>query len=493
MTGEAWGAAARRGVVWSTLTFLAGKGSTFLATLVLARLLVPADFGVVAALVVFLSIVDLVSDLGMKATVVFEQETGLTDRVQTAFTVNLLLAVVLTILGVLLAPLVAAFFGLQEYTDLFRLGALNLLVRGLANIQDALLLRELAFRSRAVPEVTRAVMRGVVSIALAFAGLEAAALVYGMLAGNFAWLVVLWARSRFRPTFALDLGIARSMFSYGSGAVLLQVLSVIGSRFDAIAIARVLGPGPLGVYTVAFRVPELLIDSVAWNLSSVSFPALARKRAQERAGLSGATLALIRYQALFGATMAAGLAILATPLVLVLFGANWREAGPVMSALAVMSGIHAFVFPMGDALKAVGRQRLIASLQIVEMPTLVVAVILLAPSGIVWVAWSRTGILVLHAVLLAVLGARVLGISPRELLRAIQPALAATAGVVLGAGAVRILWESESWPLVLAGTAAGAIGAVAAMRLLAPQTLRQVIGQLAALRPAKVGPEPSTR
>jgi PST family polysaccharide transporter len=485
-----WGAATQRGVLWSTATFAAGKASTFVITLVLARLLVPADFGVVAALIVFLTIIDLVGDLGMKATVVFEQETGVTERVQTAFTLNLLLSVILTVIAVLLAPLIAGFFGIEQHVDLFRLGALNLLLRGLANIQDSLLLREMAFKSRAVPELARTLVRGLVSIALAVAGLAAAALVIGMLAGNLAWVVALWIRSRFRPTFALDTQIARSMFAYGSGAMVLQVISAVGTRFDSIVVGRVLGPGALGAYTIAFRIPELLIDSVAWNLSSVSFPALARKRVEERGGLNAATLQLVRYQALFGATMAAGLAILAEPLVLLLFGEKWRAAGDVMAALAVMSGIHAFVFPIGDALKAIGRQRLLASLQIVEMPTLAIAIVLVAPYGIVPVAWARTGVLVLHAVFLTTIAARVLGIAPRAVLRAVQPALVVTAGVAAGALAGRLMFADSNVLAVLTGTVAGGLCGVAALRAAAPDTFRQIVTQLGSLRPprAKLSP-----
>jgi O-antigen/teichoic acid export membrane protein len=120
--------------------------------------------------------------------------------VQTAFTLNLVIGVLLTGLAMLVAPAIAGFFQVPEHVDLFRLGAANILIIGLGNIQDSLLLRELEFRRRIVPEFLRAVVRGVVSIALAFAGFEAAALVWGMLAGSLVWTATQWALTRFRPT-----------------------------------------------------------------------------------------------------------------------------------------------------------------------------------------------------------------------------------------------------------------------------------------------------
>ncbi len=489
-----WGRATRSGVVWSTLSFLAGKASTTLSMLVLARLVAPEEFGVLAAIVVFLALVELASDMGMNATVVFEQERGVSDRVHTAFTLNVLLAAALTAVAVLCAPLVAAFFGVEEHTGLFRIGALTLLVVGLGNIHDALLLRGLEFRRRAIPEVVRAVVRAAVSVGLAVSGLGAEALVLGLLSGSAAWTATQWLLTDFRPRLQLDRAVVRSMVGYGSGAVLLNVLSMVVTRFDAVVIGRVLGPAALGLYTIAFRVPELLIDSVAWNLSKVSFPALSRLRAEDRAQLGAATLTFVRYQALFGASMGAGLAVLGTPLVVLLFGEPWREAGPVMSALAVMSGVHALVFPLGDVLKAIGRQRAVAALQVVEFPLLVAGIVLAAPAGILAVAWVRCGVLVLHALMLVGLSTRVLGIAPRAVVAATRPAVAAACGIALGTGAVRVLWEDGVVGPVLLGGLAGLLGGLLALRLAAPELLAQAGEQLE----RRVGPRlvrlrPATR
>ena len=159
MSSRSWGQATRSGLVWTSGAYLLVKSSTLLTTLVLARLLAPAEFGVVAAILVFLTFVELGSAIGLKATVVFEQEEGVTRRVQTAFTLNLVIGVLLTALALLVAPAIAGFFQVPEHVDLFRLGAANILIIGLGNIQDSLLLRELEFRRRIVPEFLRALAR----------------------------------------------------------------------------------------------------------------------------------------------------------------------------------------------------------------------------------------------------------------------------------------------------------------------------------------------
>lgn len=485
---RSWAHRTRSGLVWSSAAFLLAKSSTLLTTLVLARLLAPSEFGVVAAIIVFLTFVELGSSISIKATVVFEQEHGITPRIQTAFTANLLFGSLLTAAAIAVAPVIAGFFNLEDQVGLFRLGALNILIVSLGSIQDSLLLRELEFRRRIVPTLVQAAMRTTVSIGLALAGLEASALVWGMLAGSLGWLAVQWQLSGFRPDWTLDLSIVRSMLSYGGGAALLELISTVSSRGDLIVIGRVLGERALGLYTLAFRVPEVLIDSIAWNLSSVAFPALSRKRAQDAEGFAAVTLRLIYFQALFALPVAAGLAVLSAPLVVVLFGPEWREAAGVMSAVAVMLGVHTIVYPLGDAFKAAGRQKLLAGLLVLQLPLVLGAIAFAAPAGILVVAWIRAASVILHSLLVILASGSVLGVSWRRVLGASAPACAAAAGVAAGAGVVRAVLPGLSVAPVLLGALAGAVGGVLALRVLAPGTIGDVIAQVKAMRASRDAP-----
>ena len=227
----------------------------------------------------------------------------------------------------------------------FRLAALNLLFRGSANIHDALLLRELAFNRRIVSQLCGQVVRALVSIALAIAGLGAAALVIGMLVGDPRRSAVLWVITGFRPSGEIERGAVRPMLTYGGAASALEVIAVVATRIDVVTIGRVLGETALGLYTIAYRIPELLIENVAWNVSIVAFPALARKRMADQEGIEPAAMRIARYQVLYAAPLATWLAVLATPLIVVLFGPKWTEAGGVMSAITVMVGSRSAARP----------------------------------------------------------------------------------------------------------------------------------------------------
>jgi lipopolysaccharide exporter len=468
----AWGDRTRRGILWSGSAFLGGRVFTFLSTLVLARLLTPSEFGVVAAVLVYLSIIEVVSNVGFKATVVFEQEDGLTDRLNTAFTANLLFMGTLVAVGLAAAPLAAGFFGLEGHVGLFRLGALNGLITAVGNIHDSLLLRALDLRRRLIPQVVGPLVRGLVSIILVLAGMRAPALVIGFLAGSFASTCSLWLLTPFRPRLTLDRETVRSMVPYGTGAMLLEVVAALGQRIDVAVIGRVLGDRALGLYVVAYRLPELLISSVAWNVSTVAFPALARKRAENAEGLMPATLQIVRYQALYAWPTGVAMAILSVPMVLVLFGDTWRDAAGVIPPVALGLAVIATVGPIGDALKAMGYQRRMVVLAMVTIPIRVVAIIAVAEHGIVPVAYATAGTGVLHAVLLVLVARSLIGTRPREVATVLGPAAAAAAGVALGAGAVRWLMPTPAVAELVLGLAAGALGGAAALRLLPGSTMR---------------------
>jgi PST family polysaccharide transporter len=472
------GSAVRAGVAWSTLSFIAAKLVTLVSTLVLTRLLVPSQFGPVAAIVVFLALIELGSDLGMKATVIYEQEGGITERTQTAFTLNLIIAGGLTVAGLLVAPLVARFFHLEHHIWLFRLGTLNVLITALGNVQDGVLLRDMRWRLRIISEVLRAVVRAAVAVGLALAGLGAASLVWGMLAGTAAWTLLLWSMTGMRPTLRLNRSIARNMLGYGTAASALSIIAVISTRVDTAAIGRVLGNTALGLYTVAFQVPALLIGQVASNLSLVAFPALARKRVVDRDGLGPATLKLVRYQTLYALPLAAGMAVLSRPLTNVLFSSKWLPAAGVLVPISLMAAFSSAVFPLGDAFKAVGRQRVLVVLNVIQLPLLVTAIILLAPSGIVAVGWARAGSSALWVALVGVAVARLLAFSPWRMAGAVAPGIAAGLGVVVGAGAVRLLWGGLTFLPLLAGILAGAVGGAVFLRALSPAMFVEVRDQL---------------
>lgn len=475
----------KRGVAWSTLTFGLSKGLSLLSVAVLARVLVPSQFGLVAAVLVMLSLIELTSDLGMKATVIWEQEKGASDRVQTAFTLNMLVVVILTLITIAASGPVAGFFHASGHVGLFRLAALDVFLTGLGTTHDGLLLRDLRFNRRMVAETVNALVRAAVGVTLALSGLGAASLVWGMLAGTTAWTIAQWSLTSFRPRLRFDRKVAVSMVNYAAGASMLTVIAQLNAQLDVTVVGRVLGQQALGLYTVAFRLPTLLLLSIANQVSLVAFPALAQKRIGDASGVGASTHRLLRYQSLYSLPLATGLAVLAPPIMETVFSAKWRQGSGVLAAVAILSGIAASTFALGDGFKALARQRVMVVLNLVQFPIVVATVIAVARYGITAVAWSQTGVEALFAAMMMVAAQRVLGVTVRSTLAALWPGAVAAMGVLAGAGAVRLWSGLPAIPELIVATVGGIAGASLALALLSRGTWTELRNLTMALRKAR--------
>jgi len=477
----------KTGIAWSMFTFAVTKGLALVSLLVLTRLLAPSQFGLVAAVAVVLGLIELTTDLGMGQAIIYEQEQGTGERVDVAFTINIGVTAVLTVLAVLAAPLIAGFFHASHHVGLFRLAGLDIFFTGLGGVHDGLLLRDLRFSTRIVTQVVGAIARAGVGVLLAVLGFGAASLVWGMLAGTAAWAAALWWCTGFRPTLRYHRAIAGSIVPYGIGASMLQLLAQITTSIDVAVVGRVLGQRALGLYSVAFRLPLLLLENIANQVSLVAFPALSRKRVMDSAGVSAATGRLVRYQSLYALPLAAALAVQAGPIVETVFSAKWRDSSGVFAAVSVMSGISASGFALGDAFKALGRQRVMIGLTFIQLPILVATIILLAPFGITAVAWGRAATVVFWVALMMVAAARVLQIPVSVTLAATWPGAATAVGVALVAGAVRLWSGLPAIPEMALAGVLGCLGGLGALALLAPAMFRELRTGLAAAR-RRAGP-----
>lgn len=468
--------AARHSFVWAAVSYGAGRILVFLVTLVLARMLTPDDFGVVAAGLALIAFFEIALDLGLGSAVVYEQEGGVSERVQTAFTLNLLAAGGLTLVGVLAAPTLARFVSLPQEGPLLAALFLSLLIRGAGQIQDAIMRRDLAFRARTGVELLRAVVRGVVSIASAAAGAGPWALVAGLLAGELVGTVASWVVTRFRPTFRLDLRVARGLLRYGSAVVALKVTGVLIANTDYLVVGHQLGRRELGYYSVAYRLPELLLTSVYVIFSTVAFPLYSRARETDASAFKEAMLRALGLVTLFGLPVGTGLALVAEDAVLVLFGDQWQPAAAPLVLLALALGVSAVGYASGDIFAAAGRPGTLVAIAAPFTVAAVVAFVLAAPYGLVAVAAVHLVFNLAYGAVRLLVANRLVGSSLRESLAAMRPGLLVSVAVAVAALPVLALLPPGPTRL-LAVVATGSLAGAAALRFGAPRAL----GELRAL------------
>lgn len=458
------GQTAVKSMLWSGLSFGFTRIVVFATTLILAKLLVPEDFGVVAAALTVIAYLEIVLDLGIGAAVIYEQEKGVTARLNTAFTMSLIMCVGLTALGWFAAPWLAAFFHTPGQEAIYQALFIFLLLRGVSQIHDAMLKRDLRFRRRAAVDISRGVVRAAVSIPLALTGFGAWAIVAGVLASELVGSALNWILVPFRPRLHLDKSAASTMLHFGLAVTALKVVSEIGTNSDYLVVGNRLGPTQLGYYNLAYRIPEMILGGAYWVFSSVAFPIYAKARDVVANDLGVAMLRVLRLSCLFGFTVGTTLALASRDLVSTLLGTTWL---PIVLPLAILSltmGLESMGYASGDIFPAVGKPGLLLLLNIPLTILLVIGFLMTTSYGIAAVAAVHLGFTMIYGISHLILGCRVTQTSVRESLSAMRPALFATAGVVLAALPVLLL--TETGPLALAAIlTASLLGAGAGLLL----------------------------
>lgn len=435
-----------RGASWNYAAFGASKLAVLASTLVLARLLVPEEFGLIALGLLVLSYLDALGDLGMASWVIYSRNDDDPDErvAAVAFTCSMASSLLLAGLVVLVAPVVARFFGEPELIPVLRVLAVALPLASLSRVHEARLQRDLDFRRRMGPELSRAVTKGTVAIVLALLGAGVWSLVWGQLAGASAAVIGYWRVTGWRPRLGLfDRRLARRLLSYGGGIVLVGLLGAVLKDVDYLIVGRMLGADALGFYTLAFRVPELAVLSTCYALSQAVFPVFSSLQA-DRAALRRGFLRAVGILVLLTMPIGCGIAVVAPDLVHVLYGERWLPAIPVVRVLALYTVVASLAWVAGDVYKATGRVWLLSAIGAVRLPIELTVLIVAARWGIVGVAVGHLLVSVATVVVEMTIAWRAIGTSGRRILSALWPASTATAGMV----ATAIVTQ-----LVLAGVA----------------------------------------
>lgn len=414
------GSSSARGFVWTTLAWGVNRVAILGLTLILARLLTPEDFGLVTAALTIIAMLDAALDLGVGASVVADQERGTTARTRAAFTVNLGLSALVAGLGAAASPLLAAVFGAHSHTWLFALIFAYPLFRGAAQVNDAVLKRDLRFRRRTLVDLTRAAVRIAVSLPLALTVGGAISIAAGIVVSELVAMLVLWTMVPLRPTLRLDASTVRRLLAFGGQVTVIRVLGSVRSTVDYLVVGSVLGAAALGVYSMAYKLPELVIENVLWIFSAVALPAYARALARSREHLLTAMLRATRLLALYGLAAGTVLAVLARDAVPVLFSDRWTPAVVPMMVISVSLGVMSVAWANGDVLAALRRLRV---LMLIDGPATVImaAAFLLAPRwGLVGVATVHLGFNLVYCAVRSAVVQRALGLAARDLLGAVD-------------------------------------------------------------------------
>ncbi len=449
------GTRALRGSLWNLVAFGMNKGAVLVTTVVVTRLLTTEEMGVWSLALVVLSYVDLFNEFGLGTAIIHHRDRSFRPA-DVAFGLSIVIGAAFSVVGFVTAPLVAELLGEDELTGVLRLLSLVYVLASFYQVQHGLLARELQFQRRVGPEMARSLTKAVVAIWLAAEGFGAYSLVWAQIAATIVGVVGYWIVTPWRPRPVVDLRMGRSLLGYGGQIVLIGLMGQAAQNVDYIFISREIGTAAVGIYTVAFRLPELAVLTVPVVVGQALVSAYVRLRDQPEA-LAAALARTMRSVATVTVPIGVGLALVADPLIEMLFGSRWAEAAPLLEVLAPATVLMALAFPVGDLLKAIGRPGTLNAMVFVRFAVAVVALWWAARQSLQTVAWMQLGVAAGWFVLNLAVARAAARLPLGAALRSIVPALVGAAVLAAAVLVVGRLMEPAPWVEVVAAGVAGGL------------------------------------
>jgi len=413
-----------KGILWSYGSFIGGKSLTFVSTIILARLLAPEQFGLVGYCLVAIQYLEILNSAGIDSALIARRE-NLEEAANAAFVANILLGIFSFGLTWFLAPTVAIFFKEDAIVPLLRLLGISLPISGIGMVPDALLQRQLRFRIRLMPAVGRSLMKGLVSILLAVLGMGVWSLVWGQIIGILTSTLLAWILAGWKPTWRFNSSATRAVTVYGIHIVMLEIVGALRENVDYLLVGRILGAAALGYYTMAFRIPELLIRSVNNAIGRVSLPVLAITQ-PDPAKLRSFYFNYLRYLSIFIFPIGMGLTITAPLFIPIFLSAQWSAAIVPTMFISMALVISALGYVPGVLYKATNRPDVLNRLAFVKMPIAVFILWYSTRWGINGVAAGQIAMSTISLSLDSLIANYIMQYPIKELIRNIIPALSAT-------------------------------------------------------------------
>jgi O-antigen/teichoic acid export membrane protein len=445
----------RAGLNWIGASSLIGELIRFLRSIVLARLLVPEDFGLFGMALTIMAALSALTTIGLDQTIVsnkFDSKAELHTYLDTVWSVELVRSLVITLLVAGSAFPMARFYGQPNLRLIIPVLGLTVLVQGFQNIGLVLLRKEISFARIFWVELATNLVGAALTVALGVVMRNVWALVLGLLLTAALGTVLSYVFHSYRPRLAFDKVALRRALGLGKFVLVIAIATYLTTMVDNVAVGRLLGASALGNYSLAYNVASAPYGVLMVAFARVLFPAYAEITADQSKRLERAFTKVFSISALILFTSAVPLFLLSRELVQLLFGDRWTSAGTVLQVLALSIPLRGLTQIMSTVFVSLNRLKQVAMARVLEAIVFLVLLFPLTRSfGLIGTAWAVVMAYVFACgYRLVTLRQIIPGISSK-LLGVFLSALVAAAVGMLIAGQAIIFFTAPLTRLVLGG------------------------------------------
>lgn len=368
------------GLLWSSVERFSNQGVQFLFSIILARLLAPEDYGIVAMVVIFFAIAQTFVDSGFSSAIVRKKDRTESD-LSTCFYFNIFVGLGFYILLFLCSPFIADFYNQPILSPIVKISGLTVLINSLCIVQQAQFTIRIDFKTQAKVTLTSTVISGILGILLAYLGYGVWALVWQGVTGSFVRMILFWILSKWRPRESFSKDSFHYLFGYGSKLLASGLLDTTYNNIYPIVIGKFYSPAQLGNFSRAQGWASLPSSNITGVLQRVTFPVLTEMQDDDER-LATNYRKLLRMSAFIVFPLMMLMAAIASPLIRVVITAKWDACVPYLQIICfamMWYPIHAINL---NLLQVKGRSDLFLRLEIIKKVVGVSVMCVTIPLGV---------------------------------------------------------------------------------------------------------------
>ena len=372
---------------WKLAERLGSHGIQFVVSIVLARLLLPSDYGAIAMITIFTSIANVFVQSGFSSSLIQKKEVSDEDF-SSVFFMTLIIATVMYVILYLLAPFIASYYNMPEIVAPLRVISITLFFGAINSVQLAKVSRSLKFKKIFFSSLISIIVSGAVGIGMAYKNMGIWALVGQQVASYITITVVLWFTVKWRPRKYFSFHNVKELFRYGKNILVSSLLDTVYNEIYTLVIGKKFSKDMLGYYSKGKLFPNFIVQNVNGAISAVMFPALSIEQDQKEK-LKRMVRRSIKTSCYLIFPLMLGLCVVAEPLVKLLLTDKWLSAVPFLQIMCLVLMWYPLHVANLEVIKALGESGLYLRLEIIKKVVGIVILICSVPFGIYVMAASQ--------------------------------------------------------------------------------------------------------
>ena len=386
MTGESLKTKAVKSVMWSSIERFSVQGIQFILSIVIARLVTPSEYGLIAMLSIFLAIAQTFIDSGFSNALIQKQGRTETDN-STVFYFNI--AVSIIVYGMLYgaAPFIADFYKEPLLTTVTRWIGLNIIISAFSIVQRAILIIKLDFKTQAKASLIAVILSGGVGIAFAYYGYGVWALVIQAIASNFINTFLLWIFAKWTPAFRYSWQSFRTLFAFGSKLLLSGLLHTIYMNLYSLVIGKKFSAVEVGYFNRASTLAQFPSINITNVLTRAIYPIQCQLQDQQDK-LKNSFIQFIRLSVFLIFPLMIGVCVLSKPLVLLFLTEKWLPAAELLQILCIAYMWYPVMSINNNMLNVRGRSDYFLKAEIIKKVIAIGILVATLPWGVKILCWG---------------------------------------------------------------------------------------------------------